>query len=63
MVLNTRGRLLVEVTDEAAAANAIKHLLANAGGLADGDGNADPATAMRNASAHCACRGASRLAS
>ena len=51
MVLNTRGRLLVAVTDEAAA-NAIKYLLANAAGLADGYGDADSAAALRNASVH-----------
>jgi len=51
MVLNTRGRLLVAVTDEAAA-NAIKYLLANAAGLADGNGDTDSATALRNASVH-----------
>ncbi|MBC7683791.1 MAG: tyrosine-type recombinase/integrase [Bdellovibrionales bacterium] len=51
MVLNTRGRVLVAVTDEAAA-NAIKNLLAGAAKLADVDGDADSATALRNASAH-----------
>jgi len=51
MVLNTRGRLLVAVTDEAAA-NAIKQLLADAAGLADRNGDADAATALRAASVH-----------
>ena len=51
MVLNTRGRQLVAVTDEAAA-NAIKQLLANAAGLADGNGDADSAAALRAASVH-----------
>ena len=51
MVLNTRGRHLIAVTDEAAA-NAIKHLLADAAGLADGNGDADSATALRAASVH-----------
>ena len=51
MVLNTRGRQLAAVTDEAAA-NAIKHLLADAASLADDGGDADSATALRAASAH-----------
>jgi len=51
MVLNTRGRLLVAVTDEAAA-NAIKQLLADAAKLAEGNGDVDSATALRAASAH-----------
>ena len=51
MVLNTRGRLLVAVTDEAAA-NAIQQLLAAAAGLADSTGDTDSATALRAASVH-----------
>ena len=51
MVLNTRGRLLVAVTDEAAA-NAIKQLLADAAGLAEDNGDADAATALHAASVH-----------
>ena len=51
MVLNTRGRLMVAVTDEAAA-NAIKQLLADAAKLAEGNGDVDSATALRAASAH-----------
>ena len=51
MVLNTRGRLLVAVTDEAAA-NAIKQLLADAAGLAENGDDADSAIALRAASVH-----------
>ena len=51
MVLNTRGRHLIAVTDEAAA-NAIKQLLADAAGLAENNGDADSATALRAASVH-----------
>jgi integrase/recombinase XerD len=51
LVLNTRGRLLVSVSDEAAS-NAIKGLFAHASDLADGDGDGDSAGALRNASAH-----------
>ena len=51
MVLNTRGQLLVAVTDEAAA-NAIKQLLADAAGLAENNGDADSASALRNSSTH-----------
>ncbi len=51
LILNTRGRQLVAVTDEAAS-NAIKGLFAVAAELADGDGDADAAAALRNASAH-----------
>ena len=51
MVLNTRGRQLVSVTDEAAS-KALKNLFAAAAGLADGEGDADCAAALRNASAH-----------
>lgn len=51
LVLNTRGRQRVAVTDEAAS-NAIKGLFAVAAALADGDGDADAVAALRNASAH-----------
>jgi site-specific recombinase XerD len=51
LVLNTRGRELLSVTDEAAA-NAIKSLFAAAAALAEGDGDRDSAGALRNASAH-----------
>ena len=51
LILNTRVRQLVAVTDEAAS-DAIKGLFAVAAELADGDGDADAAAALRNASAH-----------
>ena len=51
LVLNSRGRALVSVTDEAAS-NAIKALFCVAADLADADGDVDTATALRNASAH-----------
>ena len=51
MVLNTRGRQLVTVTDEAAS-KALKNLFTAAAGLADVEGDADSAAALRNASAH-----------
>lgn len=51
LILNTRGRQRVAVTDEAAS-NAIKSLFAAAAALAHGEGDADAAAALRNASAH-----------
>ena len=51
LVLNTRGREPVAVTDEAAA-NAVKALFAAAADLAHAQGDRDAAAALRAASAH-----------
>ena len=51
LILNSRGNKLVGVTDEAAA-DSMKGLFAMAAGLADQNGDADSATALRGASAH-----------
>jgi site-specific recombinase XerD len=51
LILNSRGKKLVGVTDEAAA-DSMKGLFAMAAGLANQDGDADSAAALRNASAH-----------
>jgi integrase/recombinase XerD len=51
LVLNTRDRQLVSVTDEAAS-NAVKRLFAQAADLAAADGDADAAAALRTASTH-----------
>lgn len=51
LVLSTRGRALVSITDEAAS-NAMKSLFADAGALAEADGDMDSASTLRQASAH-----------
>nr|WP_234030592.1 tyrosine-type recombinase/integrase [Undibacterium sp. 14-3-2] len=51
LILNSRGKVLVGVTD-VAAADSMKRLFAMAAGLADRDGDGDSAAALRNASAH-----------
>ncbi len=51
LVLSTRGRKLVSITDEAAS-NAMKSLFAGAGAMAEADGDMDSASSLRQASTH-----------